>query len=346
MSIPCLRRAANAALGVALLLVAGAAPARGQEQERECGDRAELRVTVVDEAGMVPLAGAAVVVQWTNTGRRPARGRAGDGGRYSICAPGNASGAVLWAEMGRDASREATVALEPGTANDVELRVVFATSSPGRLVGRIYDAMTEDPVATAAISVVGRPGFVESNRQGEFVLADVPPGERQLEVRRLGYAPLTYRIDLTPGITTEVEVGLVPAPVEMAPIVATAERSLRLEIKGFYERRHWGELLGLGEFFTVEDIERWRPARMTHFIMNNTMLGSGLTNRRMSSGFSSIMCPVNVLVDGISVAIDDLNNVVLPIEVGAVEVYRGAAQLPARFAGSDSRCGVVAIWTR
>ena len=252
MSVPCLRRAANAALGAALLLVVGATPARGQEQERECGDRAELRVTVVDESGVVPLAGAAVVVQWMNTGRRPARGRAGDGGRYSVCAPGNASGAVLWAEIGRDASREVTVALEPGTARDVELRVVFAMSRPGRLLGRIYDAMTEDPVATAAISLVGRPGFVESNRQGEFAVADIPPGERQLEVRRLGYAPL-----------------------------------------GFYERRHWGELLGLGEFFTVEGIERWRPARMS-----------------------------------------------------AVEVYRGPAQLPARFAGSDSRCGVVAIGTK
>ncbi len=346
MSIPSLRRAAHAALGTALVLVVGAAPVRAQEQESECGDRAELRVTVLDESGMVPLPGAAVVVQWTDTGRRPARGEAGDGARYSVCAPGNASGAVLWAEMGRDASREVTVALEPGTVRDVELRVVFAMSRPGRLMGRIYDAMTEDPVAAAAISVVGRPGVVESNRQGAFVLADIPPGERQLEVRRLGYAPLTYRIALTPGITTEVEVGLVPAPVEMEPIVATAERSLRLEIKGFYERRRWGELLGLGEFFTEEDIERWRPSLMTDFITNHTMLGTGLTNRRMSSGFSGLTCQVSVLVDGMRVAVKDLRHVVLPIEVGAVEVYRGAAQLPARFAGSDSRCGVVAIWTK
>ena len=127
--------------------------------------------------------------------------------------------------------------LEPGGTREVELRVVFAMSRSGRLLGRIYDAMTEEPVATAAISVVGRPGSVESDRQGEFALADIPPGERRLEVRRLGYAPLTYPIVMSPGITTEVGVGLVPAPVEMEPIVATT---------------------------------------------------TGLTNRRMSSGFSTI----------------------------------------------------------
>ncbi|WP_420634340.1 carboxypeptidase regulatory-like domain-containing protein [Candidatus Palauibacter sp.] len=332
-------RGRTAALLAALQLGVGAAAAPGQEQERECGERPELRVTVMDESGAVPLPGVVVAVQWTDGGRRPARGRTGEGGHYGVCAPRDAEGAVLWAEVGPDGSREVTVALERGGTHEVELRVVFAMSRPGRLLGRIYDARTDDPVATAAVSVVGRPGVVESNRQGQFVIEGIPRGERQLEVRRLGYALLRHPIVMSPGITTEVEVGLVPEPVEMEPLVAIAERSRRLEIKGFYERKHWGELLGLGQFFSEDDIERWRPTRMTHFIVDHTMLGSGLMNRR--SG-----CAVNVFVDGMSVAVRDLDSVVLPIEVGGVEVYRGPASFPGRFSGSDLRCGAVAIWTK
>ncbi|WP_420635705.1 carboxypeptidase regulatory-like domain-containing protein [Candidatus Palauibacter sp.] len=333
------QRGRTAALLAALPLGVGASAARGQEQERECGERPELRVTVMDESGAVPLPGAVVAVQWTDAGRRPARGTTGEGGRYGVCAPRDAEGAVLWAEVGSDGSREVTVALERGGTHEVELRVVFALSSPGRLLGRIYDAQTDDPVATAAVSVVGRPGLAESNRQGQFVLNAIPRGEHQLEVRRLGYALLRHRIVMSPGITTEVEVGLVPEPVEMEPLVAVAERSRRLEIKGFYERRHWGELLGLGQFFSEDYMERWRPIRMTQFIADHTMLGSGLINRR--SG-----CAAKVLVDGMRVEIRHLNHVVLPIEVGGVEVYRGPASLPARFSGPDARCGVVAIWTK
>ena len=328
----------TAALLAVLQLGVGAAAARGQEQETEC-ERPELRVTVMDESGFVPLPGVVVAVQWTDGGRRPARARTGDDGRYGICAPRDAEGAVLWAEVGSDGSREVTVALERGGTHEVELRVVFALSSPGRLLGRIYDALTDDPVATAAVSVLGRPGVAESNRQGQFALDGIPQGEHQLEVRRLGYALLRHPIVMSPGITTEVEVGLVPEPVEMEPLVAVAERSRRLEIKGFYERKHWGELLGLGEFFSEDYLERWRPTLMTQFLADHTMLNYNLVNRR--SG-----CAAKVLVDGMKVAIPHLNAVVLPIEVGAVEVYRGPASLPARFSGPDSRCGVVAIWTK
>jgi outer membrane receptor for ferrienterochelin and colicin len=32
--------------------------------------------------------------------------------------------------------------------------------------------------------------------------------------------------------------------------------------------------------------------------------------------------------------------------IEGIEVYKGAAQLPAEFGGSNSMCGVVAIWTK
>ena len=43
---------------------------------------------------------------------------------------------------------------------------------------------------------------------------------------------------------------------------------------------------------------------------------------------------------------ESINDYVLPIEIAGIEVYRGAASLPAEFSGSDARCGAIVIWTK
>lgn len=313
-------------------------------QEDSCRDRPSLQVTVVDESGSIPLPGAMLVVHWSDVEERPLRETAGSEGRFLLCAPPEATEAVLWAELGDDSSEQAIVALTPGEVREVELRVLLSEVRRGRLIGRVYDAMTERPVATAAVSVTGHAQESASNRQGRFILSDVRPGVRHLEVRRIGYAPLRHQIDLTPGVTTEVDIGLVPTPVEMEPIVATVTRLRRLEIKGFYERKYWGELTGNGYFFSPEYIERWRPSNVRFLVVSNV---PGITwtgkNRRMSTGFSSLTCSMKVFVDGFAWG----GWPRIPgSQLAGVEVYKGPATLPAEFGGSDARCGAVVIWTK
>jgi hypothetical protein len=61
------------------------------------------------------------------------------------------------------------------------------------------------------------------------------------------------------------------------------------------------------------------------------------------------ICRVAFVIDGVRAhragtqRIDDL----VPFSlVSAIEVYRTPAELPAEYSGYNSRCGVVAIWTR
>ncbi len=336
-------------IAVVSLLGVAVTPAVGQDGD-ECGDRASLRVAVLDESGTVALPGATVVLRWNGARRRPVREAADPQGRFFLCVPRDAQEATLWAELGDGSSEQAVVVFEPGEVREVELRVLIGTVRAGRIIGRVYDGVTGDAVATAAVSVRGRGRQAQSNRRGAFVLSAVPEGQHELEVRHIGYAPLGHAVTVTRGLTTEVEIGLVPTPVEMEPLVATVTRSRRLEIKGFYERKLWGELVSGGTFFTAADIERRRPQRISHMIADMSGIRLGRDGRfystRLSAGFSGAGCNIKTFLDSVDVSNVALHTLVLPVEVAGVEVYKGPASLPAEFGGSDTRCGAIVIWTK
>ena len=342
------------------LLVVGGADLTGQEPD--CGGRGVLRVVVLDQSGSVPIPGATVVLRWTETesARRPVREDAGPDGQLVLCAPRDARRATVWAEFGDASSDEALVPIAAGASREARLLLHLGELRTGRLIGEVRDALTENPVAAAAVSVQGRAEVAETNRMGRFILSGVPVGVHELSVRHLGYAPLAHEVTVSRGITTEVEVGLVPEPVEMAPIVATAARSRRLEVKGFYERKYWGELVSGGTFFTAADIERRNPALISQMIADapGVRLECGIRrdscmiiNARGTSGFVPGGCVMSIYVDGVRLRVratrrDTLDDFVRPSEIAGVEVYMGPASLPGEFSGSDSGCGVVAIWTK
>lgn len=366
---PATRRSARiATLAAALLASGAAAAAAGQETapgEVQCGDRASLTVTVLDDAGLIPIPTATIVLRWTDAVERPVREAADSEGQLLLCVPPDARQATLWAEFGDASSEEQNLTLDPGVAHAVDLRLLFTETTTGRLVGQVNDARSHRPVAAAAVSVTGRREVAQSNRRGHFVLSGIPVGAYELSVRHLGYAPLTHEVTVTRGHTTEVEVRLSPDPVELAPLVATATRIRRLETQGFYERKLWGELVSGGTFFTVQDIERRNPRRITDLIADAPgvrvdCVGNGwrckVYSRRVTTGFGAGGCELNVYVDGTLVIRSSdsrwrgnptsVNEFILPVEIGGVEVYQGAASLPAEFSGFDSRCGAVVIWTK
>ena len=352
------RGVAGAAL---LVLQLAASPIGGEAQQADnCNGRASLRIAVRDESGSVAIPNATVLLRWTESEavRRPVRQVTQSDGRLFLCAPGETRQATLWAEFADASSGEAVVTLEPGVTREVELRLLVSSGRTGRLIGQIRDARTEDPVAAAAVSLAGRPETVQTNRRGRFIMSGVPVGVYELSVRHLGYAPLSHPISVSLGMTTDVEVGLVPDPVEMEPLVATATRVRRLEIKGFYERKYWGEMVSGGTFYTAADIERRRPVLISHMISDESgiKLTCGmrrskcrLVNTRRSVGFANEDCVMSIYLDGSWInrnPRDTIDDFVIPVEIAGLEIYKGAASLPAEFGGYASGCGVVVIWTK
>ncbi len=324
--------------------LSGAGALAGQESHA-CEDRAGLRVNVLDATGLVRVSGADVRIRWIDVVRSPERKGAGDDGRLTFCAPRDATKATVWAEARDGSSEQASVELIPGETSAVELRIL-GEDNPGRLEGRIFDIVTKDPIPTAAVTVDGRPAAVETDRWGRYILTGIPAGAKEFQVRRMGYEPLEYVVTVKPGLTTQVDIGLVPDPVEMEPLVATTVRSNRLERKGFYERQYWGEMLGMGDFLTPEYLERWRPMRMSQLLEQHTMLRPRLVSGGRTPGtFGDCL---QVYLDNVNVnnLARSLNSIVLPSEVAGVEVYRAPAALPTGLMRFQSRCNLVLIWTR
>jgi len=363
------RRSILGALSVASCLVLPG-PAASQESCDASSPLASIAGSVRDADSGVPLPGARVVVRWADVTRET---RSGSGGGFVICGvPDDAdvelqafvatlAGEVVRLGLDRPLDIDAAISLtRSGGEGSLEV-TRGADAMTGRITGRVVDAGSEAPIAGAVVGVRGFSAL--TSESGTFVVDDVPPGVASLTVQHIGYGTLSDTLTLLGHATVDVTVRLATDPVEVEPITVTVEqvRDRRLEVKGFYERQRWGEAAGIGRYFTREDIERRNPRLMTQMIADLPGVrldcsGSSLSRTCdvkavRASGFSCHR--MSVFVDGIRAIDGDrppghnkLDNFVLPIEVGAVEVYAGAASLPAEFGGSGSHCGVVAIWTR
>jgi len=165
------------------------------------------------------------------------------------------------------------------------------------------------------------------------------------------------RVVLDPVVVTETRLPFAPGPLQ-----------------GFYERKRRGWGLQL----TREDIEEKTPVQFTDILRGLAgvrvvsagrnkyfvqMVGQvprlqpGGYNTRTPTGSSARAdrqyetpvpaCPVSYYLDGMKYDPDERGiDEILVSDVEAVEVYRRASETPADFLDSDSRCGVVVIWTR
>ena len=80
-------------------------------------------------------------------------------------------------------------AISPRTAV-VQAPPAAPSQASGIISGRVYDAVTEEPLSDAAIRVVGQEIGLQTDDAGRFTLRGVRPGIVTLEIRRIGYTPL------------------------------------------------------------------------------------------------------------------------------------------------------------
>ncbi|TVP48457.1 MAG: hypothetical protein EA350_03330 [Gemmatimonadales bacterium] len=223
------------------------------------------------------------------------------------------------------------------------------------VIGTVSDVASATPLASVPVRMLPRPELDEeglpieeehprptreslTDALGRFHLPEVAPGRYRLEVVALGYGSITQDIGVRGASPFEIEIGLVPEALELAPIVVTSIRSPRLTTAGFYERR----ARGLGSFMDRHQVES-RPVPRTSDLFNH--IPAVQASGGGPGGFLTIRgrCRPDLVIDGLNVGpnvrVDDL---VAPSDIEAIEVYTGMSS-PIEY--SRSSCGSVVLWT-
>jgi hypothetical protein len=219
------------------------------------------------------------------------------------------------------------------------------------LRGRVT-TMDGVPLGDALLRVPDAGIGARTDSAGRFVLERLPAGSQTLEARRIGYRYEQLRVDLHPGVISEVTLALDRA-VSLDSIRVVARRSLYRE---FENRARQG---AFGTFLREEDIERLGGNSVASIIRaipgwrvegggySSTILppGRGITSLWRAgfggdAGASAPGCRVNVVIDGVQNMDIDL---VKPGEIAAIELYRDGIGAPLSY---RSACGLVVIWTK
>lgn len=185
-----------------------------------------------------------------------------------------------------------------------------------------------------------------TNDHGFLRLSGLPDGVSLVEVRSLGFKSWKERVSLKAGVTTGLLAELLVDPIALAQLEVEAREST-LRRRGFYDRRRTGS----GTFITRDQLERMRVRSLSDVLrrVGGIHVGSdsrGLPPARIR-GQQTIAggCPIQYFVDGVATFAMNIDEV-RPGDVEGIEIYRGAASIPAAFKRGTASCGVILLWTR
>ena len=185
---------------------------------------------------------------------------------------------------------------------------------------------------------------VLSGDNGRFTFGRVQAGPVMLHFRRLGYVAQTLEIVVGPaGHPTISEIVLVEAPSQLAEVeISTLPAEGRY--RGFYERRQ--QRASFGRFLEHKDIRRLGPANPSDLF--RTVPGISIRTANLNGNTIRIRgCQPMVWVDGQRIPGAELDEVVQPTEIGAIEFYPSSAGVPAQYMERQNRlCGLILVWTR
>ncbi len=250
------------------------------------------------------------------------------------------------------------------------LALLALVAGPGRaqvvLQGRVLDDSSGQPIPSARVMLLNRYGktadYQVVDSLGRFRFSPKENGRYRLDVRAVGYRPSLQTLlwMMEDRAFAGVEVRLTPhiallAPVEIVAMGAPSTSPILANME--WRKRH-----GFGMRISREQIEARNPLNVTDVLQEMPGVrvdrqGSG-TSRRVIHlgpplpGPRGGDCPVQIFLDGMlatrnvpggDVTVDDL---VEPADIEAIEIFKGLASVPAEFLNPQSRCGVIAIWTK
>jgi hypothetical protein len=211
----------------------------------------------------------------------------------------------------------------------------------GVLRGQVVARVSGDFVPRARVVVDAR-DTVSADTTGRFELT-LAPAQYLIEVAAPGYSPGAWRIRLHDGQALEHVFALDPVYLLPGVVVRADSSSLGRRFADFDRRRQ----SKMGSFLTQEQIERINPTSLIDVLA--TVRGVEqvcLSNDCMAKMVRSPPgCYPQYFLDGHE-STPYFARLTPPHDVKGIEIYRGSSETPGEFLGTNSGCGVIAIWTK
>ncbi|HVH69295.1 MAG TPA: carboxypeptidase-like regulatory domain-containing protein [Gemmatimonadales bacterium] len=211
-------------------------------------------------------------------------------------------------------------------------------------MGQLIDGHSRQRIKGAQVEVSGTTSTTTTDSSGNFTLSGLLPGSQTLQIRAVGYTPATWRLTLKPHHTLKHTFELEPLAVQLPEVVVKGKTPLAERRFADFERRRRS---GMGYFLTQEQIERSGAAELIDVLA--TVRGVQqvcLTNDCIAKMVRSPPgCYPQYYLDGNESSAYFARHTP-PHDIKGVEIYRGQSETPGEFQGSNSGCGVIAIWTK
>lgn len=212
----------------------------------------------------------------------------------------------------------------------------------GTLSGIVYG--TTAPLSRVQLQRHDDPAVATTDSLGRYRMPNLPLGPQVVEVRRVGYMPRQFSVNVRPGENRATDLHLTPI-VALDSIRVVARRTVYRE----FESR--AKVASFGRFLRAEDIERKRPLLTSDLVRQipgwtvvrstTSDLDVGIASTRgITSLTSPIPCSVNIYIDGVP---HQGINWIDPYSIGAMEIYTGTSTAPVQY---PSPCGAILIWTK
>ena len=328
-----------------------------------------------------PLPGALVVVMWTEMSigtsslsklPKAAHTTVGERGNYRLCGIPNGVALRAQARMGAKASGWIDITMAPGGVIQRDFlmgqRQVAAAPAPApsttpgaqgttaapppapkplgsaQLNGSVVGADGK-PLEGAQVYLVGTAIGARADSRGIFHLGGLPAGTQTVEVRLISYSPKRYTVDLSPHRESRLAAVMDSHAQVLGEI--TVQGKPTSSIPGFDDRAK----RGMGTFLNRADIENRQSVLTTDLFRTIPGLTVGFdgsnyvvqSSRSLGSG-----CQVAWYLDGspFDNSSNDLDQMIRPDDIEAIEVYKSASEVPVQFQGHDAACGTILVWTK
>ena len=234
------------------------------------------------------------------------------------------------------------------------LASVGADAQPRNLRGIVTDSAGY-PLPNVEVRIMELGRVARSDVQGKFAIDRITDRIVDVTFRRFGYQVRMVRFSLINGEGDSARVVMRAEPIRLQAV----EIEAREEGHPFFNEYETRRQRGIGSFITQKDIEKlntsypsdaFRRLPGMRFVQANGGMGvrfmSSIGMRSVGARGAPAECVPTIWVDGQAapgMEVDELR----AQDIHGIEIYRGAATVPAQFAKSGlTQCGAIVVWTK